>query len=226
MAYKIQETSETQISLEEFIEYVQTKVDFRDEASILGASNHLYRLYKNRNFPTDKINNELKMDGFQKNNVYSGQSLILHSHPSFLVRAVTWLPESSNPIKAALERDISFYGVAHDHAFNLLTIGYQGSGYETEFYEYDKNRVLGYLGEKVEINYLEKTQLGFGEILFMRESKDIHIQYLRSFLSNGPARRLEYQRSEVFCLKRQDASATASFLPANTQNTFPILIPG
>lgn len=177
MAFKFIEESNEQISLEEFVEYVRNEVDFTDQDSIQGASKALFKLHNNRKFITNLINDELKSMGLQKNNLYAGQSLILHSEPSFLVRAVTWLPESKNETRRALERDINFYGIAHDHAFNLLTIGYHGPGYETDFYEYDRSKVAGYIGEDIEMEFLERTRLGFGKILFMREAKDIHIQY-------------------------------------------------
>lgn len=183
MAYKIKESSHNSISLEEFVHFVQTEVNFADEASIVAASRQLFQLHNNRTFLCDRLNQELKEDRFQVKNQYSGESIILHSNPNYLVRAVTWVPEASNPIRRTLERDVNYYGVAHDHSFNLLTIGYFGPGYVTDFYEYDRSKVAGYVGEVVEMTFLERTQLGQGEVLFMRESKDIHIQYPPESLS-------------------------------------------
>ena len=177
MAKKIFQTGSEKISLDEFVDYVRHEVDFSDQESILEASGALHKLYNNRSFIANHINCTLRSNDLEKRNFYAGQAIILHSEKAFMVRAVAWLPESQNQTKKHFEKDINAYGLAHDHAFNLLTIGYHGSGYKTDFFEYDREKVSGHIGEKVEIRFLEKTQLGFGEILFMRESKDIHIQY-------------------------------------------------
>lgn len=183
MAIKILEQTSEITDLQGFVAYVKKYVDFKDQSSIISASKELKKLHNNRSFITTLMNDELKSKGFQKNNLYAGQSLILHANRDFLVRAVIWTPEAQSNVRREMERDINFYGVAHDHAFNLLTVGYHGAGYKTDFFEYDRTKVMGYVGEDVAMTFLESTHLGFGEMLFMRESQDIHIQFPPTDLS-------------------------------------------
>ena len=71
----------------------------------------------------------------------------------------------------------------HDHNFDFMTVGYHGSGYRTEIYEYDYDRVCGYPGEKIDLRFLENTRLGRGKVMFYRKSKDVHIQHPPESLS-------------------------------------------
>ena len=69
------------------------------------------------------------------------------------------------------------YNIAHDHNFSFLTVGYLGPGYETDIYEYDYDSVEGYVGEKVEMQFLEKVRFAAGMAMYYRASRDLHIQH-------------------------------------------------
>lgn len=68
------------------------------------------------------------------------------------------------------------YDIPHNHNFDLLTVGYYGSGYETEIYELNDEKVVGYPGEDVELAFLERTKLPKGKAMFYRSFKDVHVQ--------------------------------------------------
>ncbi len=58
-----------------------------------------------------------------------------------------------------------------------MTVNYLGPGYETEIYEYDFEKVEGYVGEAVDIRFLEKVRFGTGTAMLYRASRDVHVQY-------------------------------------------------
>src|SRR3546814_33924 len=72
--------------------------------------------------------------------------------------------------------DPFFYGKAHDHNFSFLTVGYMGPGYWSEYYEYDYANVAGYVGEKVNLRYIEKSKLDEGKVMLYRIHRDVHLQ--------------------------------------------------
>src|SRR3546814_8782480 len=110
--------------------------------------------------------------------------------------------------------DPFFYGKAHDHNFSFLTVGYMGPGYWSEYYEYDYANVAGYVGEKVNLRYIEKSKLDEGKVMLYRIHRDVHLQLPADEMSVS----LNIMRSEehtselqslmrisyaVFCLKKK-----------------------
>ena len=71
----------------------------------------------------------------------------------------------------------SAYDFAHDHNYTFMTVTHLGPGYVTEIYEYDYDKVEGYVGESVELRFLEKVRFGPGTVMLYRASRDVHIQY-------------------------------------------------
>lgn len=170
------DTSET-TSLDEFVEYVTKNVDSRDDDSLCDAAPMLKALSNNKSFFTDYLNNELQnWEDFQKVNLYTSQTFAFASEGDFMVRANVWVPPSEVPEEQTWTNEMFYYLVPHDHNFSFLTVGFWGSGYETTIYEYDGDRAIGELGEKVDLRFLENTSLPEGKMMFYRANKDIHSQ--------------------------------------------------
>lgn len=172
-------TIDTSIELNEFCDYVQSNYKFLNPESMVELAPMFKQLANNKSLLEDFIINELKnIDSFQINNPYSSQSLNLYLEPGkFFIRANVWLPDMNfHKVNGKEEKRLFAYYQAHDHNFDFMTIGYCGSGYWTDIYEYNHSHVQGYIGEKVDIKFLETTQLSKGKIMIYRGSKDIHIQ--------------------------------------------------
>lgn len=131
----------------------------------------LQRLQANRHFLTAYIRKYILDLELQASNPYTGQILILAEREHFIVRAPIWVP-----MNEMTDARMFAYDFPHDHDFDLLTIGYVGSGYSTDIYEYDCRNVSGSDGEVVELGLRETYQLSEGSSLLMRANKDIHTQ--------------------------------------------------
>lgn len=120
-------------------------------------------------------------------NLLDGKAKLLYSQQSFIlkedsarrltIRANIWPVMKSKPRSRALSDKVFAYQLPHDHNFSFLTVGYHGPGYETTIYEYDFDKVKGYVGEKIDIRFLEHTTLEQGKVMLFRSGRDIHIQY-------------------------------------------------
>jgi hypothetical protein len=168
--YEIEES----MSLSEFAEYAERCVRFDDSESLLALGHQLTMLGNNRKFLT-----EFFADYIERN-LHAGdvsgtisQAITLTRKKDFYVRAAFWLPENS---VTGQEGHLFAYDQAHDHNFDLLSYAYCGSGYLTDVYEYNYERVAGYIGEQVELTPLGGHQHKTGDCLFYRCSKDIHLQ--------------------------------------------------
>jgi len=165
--------------LAELVDYVETNgFDARDEECFVSFGAALKKLANNRTFLADLLIAELKdrCDDQVRDNQYSAQVVMLHNSASgYLIRANFW-PALKDSVIRHSGTDPFLYGVPHDHNFSFLTVGYLGSGYWSDYYEYDYGAVAGYPGEAVNLKFIEKARLDRGKVMLYRAHNDIHLQ--------------------------------------------------
>jgi hypothetical protein len=151
--------------------------DPHDQEALASYAPVLRKLANNREFLGDLLIEELKQRcSGQLTNQYSAQVLLLHSgSKDFLLRASFW-PSEADSVVINSGTDPFFYGHPHDHNFDFLTVGYFGPGYWSDYYEYDYDRTVGYIGEKVDLRFVERSRLGRGKTLLYRRHLDVHSQ--------------------------------------------------
>jgi len=189
MAFEYEFSGGSPISLDEYMAWVDQNVDTSDPESIKESAVMLYRLSQNRSLLEDFLVDEIRSTngvGLQSSNAYTDMTFMLGSSKGYFVRANVWMP--AKPPKGAasveqLQDELYAYEYPHDHNFDLLTVGYWGPGYRTEIFEYDPTKVVGYVGEKVDLEKIQDTYLSEGKVMFFRKSEDIHIQHHPEALS-------------------------------------------
>lgn len=173
------------ISLEEVIAYLnEYGFDPKDEKSVTNGAYQLKGLYNDREFLSNILIKELEDRCQMQNesNAYSEQSIILHNQNGIMLRANIW-PGKDHYLMRTKGKAAFYFNTPHDHNFDFLTIGYMGPGYQSEYYEYDYDKVIGYEGEPVELKYIETSCLEEGKILQYRAHKDVHQQLPAKSLS-------------------------------------------
>ena len=166
------------ISLQEYLEFCDRNVDPDDVESVLESAPMLRALAGDRTFLIEKINEYFRHAGvLEELNTYSAQALILAVRPNYMIRTNTWVAPKVYARDDAWERTLYSYGFAHNHNFNLLTVGYFGPGYTTDLYRLDApENIVGYLGEEVEMTSMGQLRVGQGDVLLYERVTDIHIQ--------------------------------------------------
>ena len=166
------------IAFAEFVRYLDSDVDFRAPEGLVAAAPMLRRLAANRRFLSDWAVDALLGDParFQQDNFYNYQSLVLAVTDSYLVRANFWAPEAGLSRLSEHERQAFGYGVAHNHNFHLLTIGYSGAGYDTDVYRMRDPERVHELGEIADLERLGVWHLGEGDVMFYEAFADVHVQ--------------------------------------------------
>lgn len=166
------------LQLEELIERLDGNIDTRCHDSMLAAADDLKALANNRTFLADKVVEELKnLATMQRGNTYTPQVVMLHLNPckNYFLRANIW-PSANDAVMQASGTDPFFYHKPHDHNFNFLTVGYHGSGYWSDYYEYDYDKVAGYPGESMGLRFIERSALSQGKVMLYRAFVDVHDQ--------------------------------------------------
>ncbi|PVF10538.1 hypothetical protein DBO95_30145, partial [Yersinia pestis] len=75
------------------------------------------------------------------------------------------------------------YKVAHDHAFDLMTVGFFGPGYRTSLYEFDYNEPIQRTDGLTQLSYKGEMYLRENEVIYYFANKDVHIQHEPESLS-------------------------------------------
>ena len=109
-------------------------------------------------------------------NPFTENTVVLKIFDNCSVRINIWLPESKIANLPMAKSELHAYDLPHDHNFSFMTVGLWGKGYETDVFSYGRSEIVGYQGEKVEVNNHGRKRLKKGDVHFYTEGKDIHIQ--------------------------------------------------
>lgn len=175
MALTLSCQNTNQITVDEYLAHVESQVDPRDPDSVIASAPLLKAVANDRSLVVSRLNTYVE-DAFRAPGLASAQAILLGRGKHCYVRANLW-PSANDVGAGRMYQDQFSYNIAHDHNFSFLTVGYLGPGYETDIYEYDYDKVEGYVGEKVEIEFLEKVRFAANMAMYYRASRDLHIQY-------------------------------------------------
>jgi hypothetical protein len=177
---------EAAIGLAECVERLSERpFDPGDEENLLAAARDLRQLGNDRGFLGDILIGELKRRCKVDADVTSyGPMVVMLSRPSgsFFLRANIWPSPDEHVVRASGEAPF-YFDVPHDHNFSFLTLGYFGPGYWSDYYEYDFEAVDGYVGEPVDLRFVERSRLEEGKLMLYRAHRDVHVQHPADALS-------------------------------------------
>ena len=165
-------------SLPEAIEALAA-LDFdpREEESTREAAMWLRKLQNNRDFLADVLLDRLA--GRSAGEVESGygpQAIVLSPmRGQMFLRANIWPAEHDLCFRNSGAKTF-VYGVPHDHNFSFLTAGYLGPGYQSDYFEYDYEDLVGVPGEDANLRFVERSALHEGKLMLYRAHRDVHSQ--------------------------------------------------
>jgi len=110
------------------------------------------------------------------------QSFVMGFSDDVTIRANIWVPSKVGSFTIH-EDELYAYGLAHNHDFRLLTVGFYGPGYETDLYRFEDERKEIPEGEAVELKDHRRERLTKGSVWLYEQYSDVHIQRGPSDLS-------------------------------------------
>ncbi len=185
MALLIRPESAAPCSLEECLAaFDEAGFAPEDAASVNHAANWLARLAANGTFLGQLALNDLRQAcQRQGGQGYSPQVMMLgKARRGWFMRANIW-PSHEEAVLHDSGEAAFVYGVAHDHNFDFLTVGYHGPGYRSDHYEVDPASVVGLVGERVALRPVGSSVLSPGQIRHYRARRDVHCQHAPASLS-------------------------------------------
>lgn len=175
------------ISLEEAVAQLDEQFSLDQDDSCLAVAPIIKRLGENKQWFADLLQSKL-IDLLKGMNSASGflptsqQFMIASSAKGYLLRAIVWMPPSSQ-YSDKVRKNVFTENLYHDHTFDLLTLSLLGPGYEADFFQYNNSAVTGIVGEEVEIEKQGRIKFKQGRMLYMRKNRDIHAQFAPSEIS-------------------------------------------
>ena len=167
------------LSLAELVDMLDAaNADPRDEDGFAALGPLLARLARNRTFLADLAIAELKdrCRNQRRTNHYGAQVMLLRPTAGhYGLRANFWPALSDGAVKASGTEPF-FYGHAHDHNFDFLTVGYLGPGYWSDHYEADYSALAGIPGESAGLRFVGRHALSEGQLMLYRRHRDVHAQ--------------------------------------------------
>jgi hypothetical protein len=166
---------ETKISLEEFIA-ASRAFDPRDRDSIWEMRAPLAALANNQEWVLSSVR-ECLMSRLTSPWAREQPSyFVLHTTPTFGLRANIWLPERQRDRGTILENAAFSYDYPHDHNFDILSATSFGPGYDTDIYTYDAVPDAVAPGDVIDVRSLGRRRLGPGTVFLYEACRDVHTQ--------------------------------------------------
>lgn len=166
-------------SLPEAVEALaETQFEPRCDNSLAECADWLAKLTNNRTFLGDMLIEQIARadEDAGVESGYGPQAIVLSPlRGNIFLRANIW-PSQKDLCFRTSGAESFVYGVPHDHNFSFLTSGYLGPGYRSDYYEYHYEGVSGYPGERVDLNFIERSALHEGKMMLYRAHRDIHSQ--------------------------------------------------
>jgi hypothetical protein len=154
-----------------------TKYGRSGDEALLECAPLFRQLLNDKRLITERLNTELRAGrDFQKNNLYSGQVLLLHIGAQYIIRANVWEPVRKYASSTITDDPVYSYLDVHDHNFSFLTGGYYGPGYDTVIWAWKNSAANARIGDSADLELLERTSLPTGRMMMYRASYDVHRQ--------------------------------------------------
>lgn len=140
----------------------------------------LAALSANRSFLADFVLSDLResVRGYQSGNNYTDITINLHFSSNYHLRANVWTPSQSFNGSTEVVDRLHAYGLAHNHNFQFLTVGYFGPGYRTTIAEFDPERITGNpIGQRAHLRNFRDITLHEGAMIYFEAHSDVHVQH-------------------------------------------------
>lgn len=155
----------------------EARIEPGDDEALLAAAPLLAGLYRNRDFLKRRLHEQLELC-LNANPQITATSQTLNLGDlgdGHYLRMVFW-PCPDDEFYARCDNSVFYYGKLHDHNFSFLTVGYDGPGYESDYYEIHQDTSCWHPGATVDLKPVGRKRLAEGQLMFYRRHVDVHSQ--------------------------------------------------
>lgn len=176
--------NEDRLSLAEFVDHLETTFDLDEADSLIGVAPYLRALANDPDLIAHHCNAEIQrvLDA-KEESPFVSSPLELASAPSYALQATIWMPDSVaealRPPSAQTQTDRR----AHNHNFNVMTIGYFGPGCITDLYTFNAKDDRAEPADRVDLRFNQRVRIQKDCAVICREAVDVHAHVTPEALS-------------------------------------------
>jgi len=148
-----------------------------DDDALLAAAPLLAALSRDRDFLRLRLREQLDrcLEGNPRATATSQTLNLRDLGGGHYLRMVFW-PCETDEFYARCDNSVFYYGKPHDHNFSFLTVGYDGPGYESDYYEVHADTSDWHPGTPVQLTPTGRKRLDQGKLMFYKRHLDVHSQ--------------------------------------------------
>lgn len=174
MAIVLKLENEDRLSLQEFIDHLQSTFDLEEADSLIGVAPHFRALANNPDAVAGHFNAEIRrMLDRNGESARPSSSLVFARGRNFSLQATIWMPDTFAEPLHSLSLAAGVRG-AHNHNFNVMSIGHVGPGPFVDLYSFNGADCRGDIGERVDLRFTERVRLDKTRAVICRETVDVH----------------------------------------------------
>lgn len=176
--------NEDRLSLREFVDHLETTFDLEEADSLIGVAPHFRSLANDPDLIAYHFNAEIQYVLNAKNERRDVSSpLVIADAPNYCLQANIWMPDAQADALRPPSGLSAGVRHAHNHNFNVMTIGYFGPGHITDLYAFNPKAGGGELGDRVDLRFTERVRIQKNCAVICRETVDAHAHVAPDALS-------------------------------------------
>ena len=176
--------NEDRLSLREFIDHLETTFDLEEADSLIGVAPYFRALANDPDLIAYHFNTEIQYVLNAKNERRRVSSpLIIASAPNYCLQAKIWMPDAQADALRAAPGLAAGVRHAHNHNFNVMTIGYFGPGHTADLYTFTPKESSGQVGDRVDLRFTERVRVKKNCAVICRDTVDAHAHVAPEALS-------------------------------------------
>ena len=184
MAIVLKLDNEDRMSLREFVDHLETTFDLEEADSLIGVAPHFRSLANDPDLIAYHFNAEIQCALNAKNEPRQVSSpLVIASAPGYCLQAKIWMPDAQADALRPPPGLVPGVRHAHNHNFNVMTIGYFGPGHIADHYVFNPKEGGNEVGDRVDLRFTERLRIQKNCAVICRETVDAHAHVAPEALS-------------------------------------------
>ena len=176
--------NENRLSLHEFLDHLETTFDLEEADSLIGVAPHFRSLANDPDLIAYHFNAEIQYVLNAKNEPRRVSSpFVIASAPNYCLQAKIWMPDGQADALHPASGLAAGVRHAHNHNFNVITIGYFGPGHIADLYVFSPKESGGEIGDRVDLRFSERVRIQKNCAVICRETVDAHAHVAPEALS-------------------------------------------
>ncbi|HEX3895758.1 MAG TPA: HEAT repeat domain-containing protein [Rudaea sp.] len=184
MAIVLKLDNEDRLSLREFADHLETTFDLEEADSLIGVAPHFRSLANDPNLVAHHFNAEIQsvLDAKSEPRQISSP-FVIASGRNYALHAKIWMPDAQADVLRPSSGSVAGARHAHNHNFNVMTIGYFGPGHVSDLYTFTPNEGSAHIGDRVDLRFTERVRIQKQCAVICRDTVDAHAHIAPEALS-------------------------------------------